>query len=187
MIDSFVALLLTFQMVLFPYVSQESPTAQEGKNDCGYAVLSMVIEGMTNLRIPVDDLAPDGDDGYFDTGASGWMLWYAAQPYGVELETRYFYDINAVVNHLETQGPVIAGVWLYELGHDLHYYYTMHWILLLGVEGDEIVYHDPLREPFMHATKEDMWNAIQGNWPNTAMVIKDSKEALWKYGHLLWH
>jgi ABC-type bacteriocin/lantibiotic exporter with double-glycine peptidase domain len=174
MIDFLVSLLLTFMLTWHPYVSQEGNGADQRANDCGGAVISMLVQSVTSEYVPVDQIMGSIPDRYTTVDDLKDM----AEPYGIELDTKWFNDPVTLREYLQEQGTVILVVRYYDIRPELRYLYIHHWIWLIGVEGDEFVYHDPLAGAFQTASAEDLFKSMDNSYlSRSGVVVTNLKEA----------
>lgn len=160
MIRLIIILLLLHSTI--PFVSQEGEGADKYINDCGPAVVSMLIEHYSGEGTTPDSLMDlVGYDGYTTTAQLSWFL----SEWGIESETVDLQSIDDVINN----APVIILVDLRTLYGDQ---YGRHWVLVTGEFRGLVRYHDPMYGPDTLMTKEKLQYARSvTRWPEIAMVF----------------
>lgn len=129
-----------------PWVSQLGPGAAYTRGDCGPACTTMWLHyyGLTNLTV---------DDCSSRTGlARGYRYTMPAhlmnimRYYGHETYWRDKLDLEDLVDQIKDGEPCILLVEYDQLPIALRYdksYQYGHWILIVGYNNSEMVYHDP--------------------------------------------
>lgn len=125
-----------------PYVSQEGVGADQFRNDCGPACVSMVIEYLTGRKVSPDVLArktklPQNKDKGLN--AADLLVLLGAER--VRASARHSLTLQTLKAEIDTGRPVILLV-------NYKYFGGMpfgHFALLIGYEGNEYVFHDPYK------------------------------------------
>lgn len=150
------------------YVSQLGPTASFGKGDCGMAVTCMVLD-YHNHFLTVDDLGRLAGYSKGYTYTNSIDMTSVAQRFGVTLTWKRFSNFEFVDQELAEGKPVVMLVWYPYLSHRYSSSYTdNHFILVVGKDGDEYIYHDPF------------WPDNSGRGPNLR-IHKTQLARAWKY------
>ena len=163
-------LLLFFSLrSLIPYVSQEGPGADKYKNDCGPAVVSMLIKHYTGLSKTPNWLMEQLHIG--DRYTTSGNLMSLLDPWGIESEDVSLITMDEVLDNV----PVIILVNLQSLYGDQ---WGIHWILVTGEILGYVQYHDSLYGPHMLKSKADVGEARKWTlFPSLAVVITDTAQA----------
>ena len=136
--------------LLVPYISQLGETAKWGAGDCGPTELAQYLNSV-GFDVTPDVVSRDvlkKAQGY--TSASLRELQTAGSAYDVKLHWGRFDNRNgnvdwiAVKEMLKQQHPIIALVYypLLPIRYDLRYD-DGHFVTIVGMEGDMVIYHDP--------------------------------------------
>jgi ABC-type bacteriocin/lantibiotic exporter with double-glycine peptidase domain len=137
-----------------PYRSQldGNPYAE---SDCGPASMAMAL-GYHGRNVPTRDLRAlvndlQGTHGMYDAGSTIESLAAIAQRHGLRAldlqngSKLRRWTIDDVRRHLEAGNPIVPQVWYRGLpGRESRSYQGDHYVVLVGYDGDEVLYHDPI-------------------------------------------
>lgn len=129
-----------------PWVSQLGPGADYASGDCGPACTTMWLHyyGLTNLTVNDCSSRTGLAPGYRYTMPAHLMNIMRA--YGYETVWRDGLGISELIDEIESDNPCILLVEYDQLPMALRYdkgYQYGHWILIVGHNSSEMIYHDP--------------------------------------------
>lgn len=133
------------QMLDVPWLSQLGPSAGFAAGDCGPAVTAMLLR-YAGLEVTVDDVsrATRLPVGFRFTNYHN--LIEAARAWGLGLRWVAGQRLHDIAAQIAVGWPVIALVYYQALPapkcYDPSYPYS-HWLLVTGVIGEMVYYHDP--------------------------------------------
>jgi ABC-type bacteriocin/lantibiotic exporter with double-glycine peptidase domain len=153
---------------LIPFVPQEGEGANKYINDCGPAIVSMLIKHYTGVLKTPDWLM---DQIGYDRYTTTYDLEVLAEPWGIEMEEWELSSIDDVIDN----APAIVVVDLWTLHGDK---WGRHWILVTGEVNGMVRFHDPLYGPDILKGKETVESARSRTaWPSLVMVVTETKKA----------
>jgi hypothetical protein len=147
-----------------PYRSQLAEDAGYGKGDCGPTTLGMILLALA-IYITIDALGKILQKPVNYTIATMRELQRLAREFRIDLEYRREMTLAEVAACIEARRPIIALVWYPEMPnqYDPHYR-NGHFVDIIGVEGNEIVYHDPYYRDMGGATLRATWEDFSKAW-----------------------
>lgn len=152
-----------------PYRSQLAADAGYGKGDCGPASFAMVLLALL-VYITVDALGKILQKPANYTIAQLRELQVLAREFRVNLEWRGRMSLADVTACIEARRPVIALVWYPMLPNRFDPGYTNgHFVVIVGLEGESIYYHDPYYRDQGGALLKASWEGFSKAWSATGM------------------
>lgn len=161
-----------------PHLSQNGPGADARRNDCGAACVAMVVNGLQGRALTVDEVAIK-----FQKRPNRYM------GMGDLIEALRFYGLDAVYTRpiraemmaaaLAAGRPLIALVKYPQLPKQWANFSGSHFIVIYGIEGEVVRYHDPLSlVETSAATVAEMMVAMSGfdageNLPYQALIVHE--------------
>jgi len=161
-------MLLILFILTVPFVSQEGAGANLHKYDCGAAVAAMLIQYVTGTEVTVNSLV----EGLEDTYQTSWSIEHMVNSYDIELQELWFHTPDVLRSHLE-QGPVMFLVG-YQVLQSYESKDAQHWILIVGYDNEDIIYHDPEVGPNQRIHEDLFFAALdRTELLRTGFVIKE--------------
>ena len=164
-----------------PWKSQLSATAARANGDCGPAAVAMVLGWRGRRDVTVDDVSAAtglGPGFKFTVPAD---LISAAGKFDLRLEWRANWNGGAMLDEIAGRRPVIALVHYPSLPdgnrRDKNYPYS-HWVVVVGVDGDDIIYHDPYHTDGAGAFLRCPRSVFDAAWANTTINENQPRQAL---------
>jgi hypothetical protein len=148
-----------------PYRSQLAADAGFGKGDCGPASFAMVLNALA-FYISVDALGRilEKPANYTITNLRELQT-LARDTFGFALGYRSRMTLAEVREAIEARRPIIALVWYPLLPNRFDPAYTNgHFVVIVGVEDEAIIYHDPYYRGQAGATLKGSWEAFSKAW-----------------------
>lgn len=130
--------------VFLPYkhVSQKGKGAAKNVNDCGAACVVSVARESGYPDLQVDDVAERYQQP--NEAMQIWRVMNALKGYGIGSAYKRPLHAVEIADYIENGRFVIALVDYQRLPHKFINYNVAHYILMYGVDGDALYYHDPL-------------------------------------------
>jgi len=121
------------------YRSQHDPDAQYHKSDCGPAALAMLL-GFRGITTTIDEISQACGMGAAKKYTTAADLVKASKGLGLELMAVSGWTLE----QFAAQAPAIVLVHYAEFKDRQDQAYTNgHWVVLLGVVGNDVVFNDP--------------------------------------------
>ncbi len=167
------------------YKSQLTTGALKFKNDCGAAVVGMMVDTYNNVSTYIDDI-------YLKIRPSGWDSFLSVYEirnvlgkYNIPSNIRWTHNLQDIRNNIDAGKPSIVVIkysYLQQAGYaDKNVSFTgIHYVLAVGYNNDEIIIHDPLyydnKGAFIHIPNIVFQKAL--NDPSCGMIIVPSKSLI---------
>jgi hypothetical protein len=150
-----------------PYRSQLAEDAGYGRGDCGPASLAMILLALS-VYITVDALGKVLQKPAQYTTSTMRELQQLAREFRIDLEYRGKMTLADVRRCIEARQAIIALVWYPKLPNRYDpAYRNGHFVVIVGVEGDTIIYHDPYYRGSGGALLRASWADFSKGWSAT--------------------
>jgi hypothetical protein len=152
-----------------PYRSQLAADAGFGKGDCGPASFAMVLNAL-DVYVTVDALGKILSKPANYTITELRELQVLARQFRVELQWRGRMTLASVQASIEARRPVIALVWYPLMPNRFDpNYINGHFVVIVGVEGESLYYHDPYYRDQGGALLKAAWEGFSKAWSAVGM------------------
>jgi predicted double-glycine peptidase len=129
----------------------ETPAVPDYRQDngfhCGPAALQWVLHALLVEEASEADLAKQmGSSPQYGTPPDAMEL--AAADHGLQTAEQHLGGINLLDKHTERGGLVLCPIQMHEVNDDeRRRRMSGHWVVVYGIYGDQVKYHDPARGP----------------------------------------
>jgi hypothetical protein len=152
-----------------PYRSQLAADAGFGKGDCGPASFAMVLNAL-DVYITVDALGKILQKPAAYTITELRELQVLARQFLVTLEWRGRMTLESVGALIDERRPVIALVWYPLMPNRFDpSYVNGHFVVIVGIEGESVFYHDPYYRDQAGALLKATWEGFSKAWSAVGM------------------
>ena len=147
-----------------PYRSQLAEDAGWGRGDCGPATLAMILLGL-GIYITVDALGKILQKPQHYTISSMRELQQLAREFRISLGYAGRMGLADVTGCIERRQAITALVWYPEMPNQFDpTYEDGHFVNIVGVEGETIVYHDPYYRGMAGGALRAPWGDFSRAW-----------------------
>lgn len=147
-----------------PYRSQLAADAGYGRGDCGPSVLASILLAMM-VYITIDALGKILQKPANYTISTMRELQQLAREFRIDLGYKGNMTLAQVTALIANRQSIIALVWYPEMPNRYDPdYRNGHFVVIIGVEGDTIIYHDPYYRNTDGAALRALWSDFSRGW-----------------------
>lgn len=170
----------TRRVLNFPWLGQNTPAGTDdlSANDCGPAALAMWLNGL-GQTLTVDDVSRATGLAANYGSTAYWDLTKAARQWNLVLSRKAGLTIDLLRSEIDRGTPLIVLVHYASLPKRATSFEKGHWVLVVGYDAGNLIYHDPLfvdsRGAYVACPNESFAKAmadcaIDKNTPNQGLV-----------------